>query len=189
MTRRYFGLLVGIPRYDVHVSRSLFCQFVCIDLDIDLCSQKGIDFDSIYGWEVSLQEPVSFWDHVPPRWKPLYHFFNSPIPPLAETAGSIQSFLKDLGVTHDDFVSFKLDIDTPEIEIPIALDLLNGNSDFAEYVDEFFFELHFRCEIMMQCGWNTTMPEWYMGLKLDRYGALKFFRDLRMRGVRAHFWP
>jgi hypothetical protein len=42
-----------------------------------------------------------------------------------------------------DFVSFKLDIDHPDTEMPIALSLLS-DPVFAELVDEFFFELHFR---------------------------------------------
>ena len=43
----------------------------------------------------------------------------------------------------DDFVSFKLDIDHPDTEIPIALSLLQ-DPNLAAMVDEFFFELHFR---------------------------------------------
>ena len=151
--------------------------------------QKNIDFDSIYGWEVSLQNPTSFWEHVPPRWKPLYHFFNSPLSSSANKADSIQSFLKKLKVTPNDFVSFKLDVDTPAVEIPIALDLLSSESEFVGLVDEFFFELHFRCEILMPCAWGRKMPEDYMGLKLNRYGALKFFGKIRRQGIRAHFWP
>jgi hypothetical protein len=40
-------------------------------------------------------------------------------------------------------VSFKLDIDTPQVEIPIALELLR-NDEVGGLIDEFFFELHFR---------------------------------------------
>ena len=138
---------------------------------------------------MSLQNPIKFWEHVPPRWKPLYHFYNSPLSSSTEAADSVQAFLKKLKVTPNDFVSFKLDIDTPAVEIPIALELLNPESAFAGLVDEFFFELHFRCEIMMPCGWDDKMPEEYAGLKLDRFGALKFFSDIRRKGIRAHFWP
>jgi hypothetical protein len=47
----------------------------------------------------------------------------------------------------DDFVSFKLDIDTPEVELPIIYELMN-NKTVAAKVDELFFELHFICEYM-----------------------------------------
>jgi hypothetical protein len=148
-----------------------------------------INFGSIFGWEMSLLEPSQFWKHVPPRWKPLYHFFNKDITASPTDADSVQTLTKQLGITKHDFVAFKLDIDTPKVEIPIVLDLLSKDSDFAEYIDEFFFELHFRCEVMMPCGWDSKMPEEFMGLKLDRHGALQLFGDLRRRGVRAHFWP
>lgn len=152
-------------------------------------SQKKIEFDKIYGWEMSLLDPVPFWDHVPSRWKPLYQFFNKGISDSPSSDDSVQTFLRQLGVTANDFVAFKLDIDTPTIEIPIALELLNTSSDFSQLVDEFFFELHFRCEILMVCGWDDEMPEDFMGMHLQRYDAMKFFSDLRHRGIRSHFWP
>lgn len=52
-----------------------------------------------------------------------------------------------------DFVSFKLDVDTPTIELPIALELLRDPS-IGKLVDEFFFELHYRCDLMMSCAWG-----------------------------------
>lgn len=151
--------------------------------------QRKLDFDSIFGWEMSLLEPAQFWAHVPPRWKSRYHFFNKGITASPTDDDSVQILTKQLGITKNDFVAFKLDIDTPAIEIPIALDLLNSHSPFAELIDEFFFELHFRCEIMMPCGWDSKMPEEVSGLRLDRAGALSLFGDLRRRGIRAHFWP
>lgn len=133
-------------------------------------------------------EPAAFWRHVPPRWKPLYHFFNKGVTAESSDPDSVQTLTRQLGLTPSDFVAFKLDIDTPDIEVPLVLSLL-ANSSFSELVDEFFFELHFRCEIMMPCGWDSAMPEQFRGLRLDRPGALELFRDLRSKGVRAHFWP
>ena len=152
-------------------------------------SQRNMNFDSIYGWEYSLLNPRDFWKNVPPRWKPLYHFFNKGITASPNDTDSVQTITKQLGITKNDFVAFKLDIDTPEIEIPIVLDLLNDKSHFAEFIDEFFFELHFRCEIMATCGWSLGMPEEFQGLQLNRASALQLFSDLRHRGIRAHIWP
>lgn len=59
----------------------------------------------------------------------------------------------------------------------------------SEWIDEFFFEFHFRCEIMMFCGWESKMPETMLGLELSRSGALDLFLKLRKKGIRAHFWP
>jgi hypothetical protein len=58
----------------------------------------------------------------------------------------------------------------------------------AKYIDEFFFELHFRCDLMMSCGWGHDIPKYFMGIKLDRPNALNVFREMRVMGVRAHMW-
>ncbi len=152
------------------------------------CLQRKIVFDQDYGFEYTLLEPQDFWRAVPPSIRPLYHFFNAPV-----SAGSEDKDLSPLKMlweiaTPEDFVSFKLDIDTPEVEIPIAMELLR-NPEMAKLIDEFFFELHFRCEVLMYCGWGDAMPQEYHGLKLDRESALNFFKKLRDAGIRSHFWP
>jgi hypothetical protein len=90
--------------------------------------------------------------------------------------------------TKDDFVAFKLDIDTPDIEIPILIDLLT-DPQLLDLVDEFFFEMHFRCEVMMYCGWSANTSEESHGIRLYRDEVLKIFSRLRHAGVRSHFWP
>ena len=143
--------------------------------------------DSLYGWEVTLLEPNSFWKKVPPKWAQSYHFYNAPISADAKEKFHPFHAMKSLGIKPEDFVSFKLDIDTPDVEIPIALELLK-NSKFTELVDEFFFELHFRCEFLKDL-WGYDMPEYVNGLKLSRAGALEYFAKLRYKGIRSHFWP
>lgn len=132
-------------------------------------------------------EPEDFWSHVPLRYVGLYHFFNAPISADPSSHLSPTRLIKQL-TSPEDFVIFKLDIDTPNVEIPIVLDILN-DTEIHPLLDEFFFELHFRCEVLMDCGWGYGMPETFQGLKLDRPSALKLFRDLRRKGIRAHFWP
>ena len=82
----------------------------------------------------------------------------------------------------------KLDIDSPSTEIPLFEQLLSDNDDISRLVDEFFFELHFRCEVMMPCGWGDKIPEKHNSLYLDRISVLEAFTKLRRKGVRAHFW-
>lgn len=149
--------------------------------------QRKIPFDQEYGYEYTLLEPQDFWKRVPAFVKPFYHFFNAPIAPGLNDEMSPLWFIKNIA-TPDDFVAFKLDVDTPVLEIPLALALAK-NEEVARLVDEFFFELHFRCEFLMTCGWGSRMPEEYQGLKLERYSAMKFFQDMRVQGTRAHFWP
>lgn len=119
--------------------------------------------------------------------KPFYHFFNAPVAAGIDDEMSPLHFITDIA-SPEDFVSFKLDIDTPSIEIPIAMEILR-NPKISALVDEFFFELHFQCELMKWCGWGDKMPPVDHGLTLDRYHAMKFFREMRELGIRAHFWP
>jgi hypothetical protein len=135
--------------------------------------QRKVVFDHNYGFEYTLLEPQDIWKAVPPHIRPLYHFFNAPVSPGTEDKDlSPLKMLWEIA-TPEDFVSFKLDIDTPEVEIPIAMELLR-NPEMARLVDEFFFELHFRCEVLMYCGWGDKMPQEYNGLKLDRESAMDF---------------
>ena len=124
---------------------------------------------------------------VPENWKPFWHFYNVPISGNQSEPNSVVKFLRNVAISED-FVSFKLDIDNPKEEIPIALDLLK-DPEVSNLVDEFFFELHYRCDIMMYCGWGNRMPNEYLGLTLDRPRILEFFQDLRKLGIRAHIWP
>jgi hypothetical protein len=119
--------------------------------------------------------------------KPLYHFYNIPIQSSYDQSDSVLRYIEQLA-KPDDFVAFKLDIDTPEVEIPIALSIAE-NSEVVKLLDEFFFELHYRCDIMMYCGWGDSMPKSYLGLELTKYGAMEFFSKLRHLGIKAHFWP
>jgi hypothetical protein len=150
-------------------------------------SQRRVSFDQVYGWEMTLLEPSDYWKRVPPNWKPYWHFHNIPISAEDQNPDNPLTYIKQFASVHD-FVSFKLDIDTPSVEMPIALKLLSDPS-VTSLVDEFFFELHFRCEVMTSCGWGKRVPETSYGLMLDRPHVLQFFIDLRKRGIRAHIWP
>ena len=115
-------------------------------------SQRKISFDHIYGWELRLQPPEQFWKGVPPLWKPYFHFLNVPVSAENAHPDSPLRFIKQLA-TEDDFVSFKLDIDHPSTEIPIAQMILS-DPELTKLVDEFFFELHFDCEVVIHCDCN-----------------------------------
>ncbi len=91
---------------------------------------------------MTLLEPNDYWKRVPPLWKPYWHFYNVPIAADGAQPDSPVRFLKQMA-TPGDFVAFKLDIDHPAMEMPLALSLLSDPS-LAALVDEFFFELHFQ---------------------------------------------
>ncbi|KAJ1429867.1 hypothetical protein B484DRAFT_328736, partial [Ochromonadaceae sp. CCMP2298] len=144
-------------------------------------------FDRILAWEYTLLDPRAFWNLVPAKLLPFYSFYNTPISPDISHPSSLLRSIQQVAVEAD-FVSVKLDIDTPDTEIPIVLQIAS-QPHIARLIDEFFFELHFRCEILMYCGWGGSMPEQFEGLKLDRLNAMLLFADLRRQGIRSHVWP
>lgn len=141
--------------------------------------------NSIYAWEISLLEPTSFWKEVPPSLNHLYHFYNIPISSNITNKDSPLRIIKRMA-TPDDFVAFKLDIDSPLTEIPIALQLVS-DPKLANLIDEFFFELHFQCELIKSC-WGDV-PDHIAGLRLDRYSTMQLYLKYRLLGIRSHFWP
>ena len=152
-----------------------------------LYRQSNVSFDEIYGWEATLLEPEMFWKAVPPAIRSQYHFYNTRMVSDITDGDSPLRMLRQRA-RPDDFVSFKLDIDTPEIEILTTLEVLR-NPNISRLIDEFFFELHFRCDIMMNCGWGDSMPTVFRGLSLSRYNSMELFLNLRKIGIRSHFWP
>lgn len=93
-------------------------------------------------WEMTLLEPNDYWRRVPPQWKPFWHFYNVPIHYDIGHPDSPIRYLQQLA-TPADFVAFKLDIDHPAMEMPLALSLLSDDK-VTSLIDEFFFELHFQ---------------------------------------------
>lgn len=150
-------------------------------------SQRKMGFDQVYGWEMTLLEPTDYWKRVPPNWKPYWHFSNVPISSEEGHPDNPLRIMQQVA-TPQDFVSFKLDIDTPAVELPIAIQLLQ-DPKISNLIDEFFFELHFRCEVMTSCGWGKRVPAESHGFTLERPQVLQFFLDLRRKGIRAHIWP
>jgi hypothetical protein len=163
----------------------LFIFIICTFI-ITVHQQQKIEFDALYGWEYTLLEPNEFWNFVPKKMVPYYHFYNAPL------SSNKQDHLSPLRIIsqmarEEDFVSFKLDIDTPEVELPIVLEIAT-NQTIARLIDEFFFEMHFHCELMEECGWGYVPPE-MLGLKLDRVNAMELLLTMRTQGIRAHVWP
>jgi hypothetical protein len=145
--------------------------------------------DTMFGFEYAKHDPEDWWRTVPTNFNTRLHFRNVPVSADVDSDANPLNVLRDVAMP-DDFVAFKLDIDTNAVEIPIALQLAS-DPELLGLVDEFFFELHFYCPVMSRAGWGSTMsvPPGYEGrLELTRVGALDYFTKLRERGIRAHFW-
>ncbi|KAJ1424109.1 hypothetical protein B484DRAFT_331400, partial [Ochromonadaceae sp. CCMP2298] len=85
--------------------------FVCAYL------QRGVVFDQIYGWEKNLLEPDAFWALVPQCLVSVYHFLNKGITTGRMDGQAPLRIVQQLA-REQDFVSFKLDIDTTSVGKP-----------------------------------------------------------------------
>ncbi len=177
---------------------------------VNLLSQYekfGFYFDHIYAFEITFTEPSDVYQKLlPERYFPAYHWIN-----VGETVCScVEIFMTDAHSDHscpyegvnpeagnkmnpinsilesfdeDDFIVFKLDVDTPTVELPLALQILNGgaNGIYHQLIDQFYFEHHVHLlEISSQ--WGSSMN----GTIKD---SLDLFYGLRSKGIPAHFWP
>merc|ERR1719361_1813629 len=146
--------------------------------------ERGITFDEVYAWEYKKQPYERFWAGVPHEvrefWEPRVHFFNG----IGVSA--------ELGAEHnvverihrlcgpDDFCAFKLDIDTPAVELPLVQQLLDNPSQTRASLNEFFFEHHVH-GLMQKHGWGNKVN----GTFVNSYNM---FTKLREMGVRSHSW-
>jgi len=145
---------------------------------------RGIEFDRIIGWEAAKTDPSNQWDVVPADIKRKTSWFNIPVTTGVGDADNPLTFIKNL-TKPEDFVVFKLDIDSPLVEIALVQQLM-ADPQLLELVDEFYFEHHVSGSPMQWNGWGdlqnsdaelSTLPESY-----------ELFTFLRQHGVRAHSW-
>ena len=81
---------------------------------------------------------------------------------------------------EDDLIIVKLDIDTPNIENPMAYQLLEDET-IHKLVDHFYFEHHVDMEEMTRV-WTKRHVR---GSTKDTFDLMN---GLRQRGVASHFW-
>jgi hypothetical protein len=147
--------------------------------------ERGILFDHIYVWEAVYQTVDAYWEGTPPAtrafWEPRLSFFNG-VPVTADPADKINNPVTRIHqlCRAKDFCAFKLDIDTPSVELPIVSQLLSEPAATRASLDEFFFEHHVH-GLMQDAGWGWQVS----GTFADSY---QIFGQLRQLGVRAHSW-
>jgi hypothetical protein len=90
--------------------------------------------DHIYAFEVTPKEPVAVYQNVPAEWMSSYHWINVAVnPEVGHTMNPLPSIISM--INDDNLVFVKLDVDTPSVEMPIALQLLQS---YSYLVDVFF---------------------------------------------------
>ena len=145
---------------------------------------KGIEFDHIYGWEAKITEPSEQWNSMPPEIMRKTSRYNIPANSEKDNPNNPWTFVREI-TKAEDFVAVKIDIDNPEIEIELVLQLLN-DPVLLDLVDEFYFEHHVNGSPMQYQGWGDLRFQNVSHPGVEH--SYKIFETLRDRGVRAHSW-
>jgi len=143
----------------------------------------GNVFDKLFVWEARKQGTENYWAGVSPEtrafWEPRTSFFDG-VPVSAEVGHEHNPVSKMYSSCKpEDYCVFKLDIDTPSVELPLVEQLLGNPQETRAKVDELFFEHHVHG--VMQKYWGSAVN----GTFADSYDL---FGGLRRLGVRAHSW-
>ncbi|CAJ1961115.1 unnamed protein product [Cylindrotheca closterium] len=144
---------------------------------LELYQQFGVTFDHYYAFEYTPLPPAQVFEKIPEFLLDSYHWFNIPVD--AEPSKKNNPWTSLLSRFHeDDFVVIKLDIDTPQVEIPLIHQLLQEK--YSTVVDQLYFEHHVRMKHLYR-QWQRTA--W--GTLQD---SLDLFTRLRKTGIAAHSW-
>jgi hypothetical protein len=91
--------------------------------------------------------------------------------------------------TIRDYVTFKLDIDSPGVEAANIDFLLDTDANNAHlWIDELFWEHHIYDNPFMRLYWFGTREERSNLTDQTMIGSYKYFLRLRKLGIRAHSW-
>ena len=138
----------------------------------------------IFGWEAAVTDPIKQWSKTPPDIKRKTSWYNIPAEIGVGHPDNPLTFIKEL-TKPEDFVVFKLDIDTPAVEVALVQQIMD-DPELHELIDEFYFEHHVTGSPMQWHGWgdlsSSTLP---LGDIEDSYFI---FSLLRGKGIRAHSW-
>jgi hypothetical protein len=129
-------------------------------------NRQGLPFNAIYAFEARTSNDT-FYESIPNQYRSMVHYQQGYVrsSPGGEGGPFLPHEIQKL-TQKDDYVLFKLDIDSPGVEEGNIDYLLSGESDILEYVDDFFYEFH-----------SEELSKWY-----------DVFLKMRIAGVRAHSW-
>jgi len=150
--------------------------------------ERGIVFDHVYVWEAVPQGAEAYWADTPAEtrafWEPRLTFYDG-VPVTADPADQQNNPVNRIHqlCADRDFCAFKLDIDTPSVELPIVQQFIAQPDATRASLDELFFEHHVH-GLMQNYGWGFDEGA-VDGTFADSYGL---FTKLRQLGVRAHSW-
>lgn len=138
----------------------------------------GFNWDAMECWE-GKTAPGKFFASVPTEWQTKVEFHQQ----MISTHPSLHPFVPSVirqKVSKNDYVVFKLDIDSKTVETSIVEYMLQWND--LEFIDEFIWEHHVK-NYLMAPNWKKTQD-----MNMTIADSYDYFLRLRKRGVRAHSW-
>lgn len=147
--------------------------------------RHSIEFDDIYAYE--MKTPVEqFYDTVPDPYKQLVHYQQCAVSSAPADNSEEHPFLpkviQQMYGNPEDYVLFKLDIDSPEVENGNIMYILdNANDQNAPAIDELVYEHHVGGNYIMSRFWGHNDDA-------TLRASYELFLQLRLKGIRAHSW-
>uniref|UniRef100_A0A7S1NBA7 Uncharacterized protein n=1 Tax=Eutreptiella gymnastica TaxID=73025 RepID=A0A7S1NBA7_9EUGL len=145
--------------------------------------QKGTEFDEIFAWEKNTINALRYWKKVPNDMVAKMHFYNVATTTDPHDSQNALRIVEEVA-RPEDFVVFKLDIDSNHIEQLIVQQLIDSPK-LQGLVDELFWEHHVSLSPMQWYGWGDASRFPNTGTIMDSY---RNFTKLRQLGIRAHSW-
>jgi hypothetical protein len=147
----------------------------------DMWGRQGIQFDHVYAYE--LTTPLeNFTVTVPHQFRSKVTYQQCAVSSSKAVDTDEQPFLPKLIkrlASKDDYVLFKLDIDSPHVEA--------GNIDYIlqdedNGIDEVAWEHHVDGNYLMMAQWGKIHSH------MSLHESYQYFLKLRQKGIRAHSW-
>ena len=145
----------------------------------NMWNRASITFDEVFAFEMETPQD-KFYQDMPFYHRSRVHYQQCAVSSNPEEDTYERPFLPNMikrKASDDDYVLFKLDIDSPKVE--------NGNIDFilqdeGNHIDELVWEHH--------VAGNYLMTEWGDPSALDQLTlreSYEYFLRMRQRGIRA----
>lgn len=144
---------------------------------------QSIEFDEIYAFDMETS-PGKFHHEFPPHIHANVNFQQCSVSGRPEDESEQHPFVPDLihrVAEPDDYVLFKLDIDSPDLEREMIEYILQ---DKTPRITELVWEHHISGNYLMEEHWNQSATLGQVSLR-DSYD---YFLRLRRKGIRAHSW-
>ena len=143
----------------------------------EMYKNRGIVFDEIYAWEPSVRGKINITaskQAMSPRLAAALNFFQRGVSGKPGHVDNPLTLIASL-CTPADICVFKLDVDSTDVEYSLVAQLLFGDPQVRDLVDDFYFEHHV---VYGRPEPINNLDSWYAMAGYARHS-----------GLRMHYWP